>query len=100
MHPYLATTLLSWMRNLNMEWDVERFKRMFPNLYREIFKLPTIYDHIEVCRDEGEALEIIEYFERRGEISREQAESLRKNLPRHLFGRRKRGDFERRGLVD
>ena len=83
-----------------IEWDIDKFKRMFPNLYREIFSVPTIYDHFEICQNEKEALEIINYFERKGELSKEEAEYLRKNLPKHLFGKRKRGDFARRGLVD
>ncbi len=83
-----------------IEWDLDKFKRMFPNLYRELFDTPTIYDHFERCRSDEEALEIIDYFERKGELSREEAEYLRRNLPRHLFGRRKRGDYARRGLVD
>jgi hypothetical protein len=85
-----------------IEWDVERFKRMFPNLYREMFNTPTILDHFEVCKDEREALEIIDYFEKKGELTKDDAEYLRKNMERfkRLFGLRKRGDFSRRGLVD
>lgn len=81
-----------------IEWDIGKFKRLFPNLYREIFDMPTIYDHFERCQSDEEALEIIDYFEKRGEISKEEAEYLRKNLPRYLFGTRRRGDYARRGL--
>jgi len=85
-----------------IEWDIEKFKRMFPNLYREIFDMPTIYDHFEICKDENEALELIDYFERKGELSKEEAEYLRKNISKfkYLFGKRQRGDFARRGLID
>lgn len=83
-----------------IEWDMEKFKRMFPNLYRELFSLPTIYDHLERCQNEGEALEIIEFFEKKGELSKYEADRLRRNLPKHLFGKRERGDFERRGMID
>ncbi len=86
--------------NAMMEWDIGKFKRLFPNLYREIFEMPTIYDHFEICQSDEEALEIIEYFERKGEISKEEAKYLRSNLPRFLFGKRKRGDYARRGLID
>ena len=51
-----------------MYWDEEKFKKMFPNLYQEIrgFKMPTVLDHLEKCENEEEAVEIIEYFEKRG----------------------------------
>ncbi len=86
-----------------MEWDREKFRRMFPNLFRELEgrSVPTVLDHLEICRNEEEALEIISYFERRGEITREYANFLKSNIKllSYLFGTRKRGDYERRGLI-
>lgn len=76
---------------------------MFPNLYRELEDrvIPTVFDHLEVCKDEKEALEVIEFFERRGEISEEFARYLKENLEefKYLLGTRKRGDYARRGLI-
>jgi len=87
-----------------IDWDVEKFRRMFPNLYYELqgSRLPTVLDHLERCRNEEEALEIIEFFERKGEITKEYASFLKRNIKQlsYLFGTRKRGDYERRGLID
>ena len=87
-----------------LEWRKEKFRRMFPNLFNELEgdKIPTILDHLEICEDEKEALEIIEYFERREEITPEYASFLKANIDKlkFLFKTRKRGDYTRRGLVD
>ncbi|RLI89340.1 MAG: DUF2095 domain-containing protein [Archaeoglobales archaeon] len=86
-----------------LEWNREKFRRMFPNLFHELegAKLPTVLDHLEVCKNEKEALEIIDYFERIGEITPQYASFLRSNVNRlGIIGTRKRGDYERRGLVD
>ncbi len=87
-----------------LEWDREKFRRMFPNLYHELegTKFPTVLDHLEICKNEEEALEVIDYFEKKGEITPEYASFLRANIKqlRSLFGTRKRGDYVRRGLVD
>ncbi len=86
-----------------MEWNKEKFRRMFPNLYHELEGrvIPTVLDHLEVCENEEQALEVIEFFERRGEITKEYASFLRNNIKlfSHLFGTRKRGDYARRGLL-
>ncbi len=75
---------------------------MFPNLYREIesAKVPDVLDHLERCRTEEEAIEIIEYFEKRGEITKEFANFLKSNrtLIRSLIGTREAGEYERWGL--
>jgi len=85
-----------------IEWDVRVFKKLFPNLYHELqgSKMPTVLDHLEICRDEKEALEVIEFFERKGEITKEYASFLKRNIKTfsYLFGTRKRGDYARRGL--
>lgn len=41
---------------------------------------PTVYDFLARCDTDKQALEIIDYLERRGEITKEQAISLRKTL--------------------
>lgn len=87
-----------------LEWNREKFKKMFPNIFHELegSRFPTILDHLEICQNESEALEIINYFERIGEITPEFATFLRDNIKllNSLFGTRKRGDYERRGLID
>ena len=85
-----------------MIWDKEVFKKMFPNLYHELEGrvLPTVLDHLEICQNEKEALEVIDFFERIGEITKEYANFLRKNIKlfSYLFGTRKRGDYAKYGL--
>jgi hypothetical protein len=77
---------------------------MFPNLFHELEgkKLPTVLDHLEVCKTIEEALEVIEFFERKGEISVEYANFLKSNssLLKSLIGTRERGEYTRRGLSD
>ncbi|HDN73852.1 DUF2095 domain-containing protein [Archaeoglobales archaeon] len=86
-----------------MEWDREKFKKMFPSLYSELHErvIPTIFDHLEVCENEEQALEIIEYFERIGEITHDEATLLKNKveLLKGIIGTRKRGDYARRGLL-
>jgi len=82
-------------------WDEERFKKMFPNLYQEIMgsNLPTVLDHLEKCKNESEANDIIEYFERTGEITHEYANYLKNNLKKlGILGSRKAGEYEKYGL--
>ncbi|MBS7605615.1 MAG: DUF2095 family protein [Candidatus Bathyarchaeia archaeon] len=91
-----------------MEIDKEVFKRMFPNLAKEmetgVCKItissvrldpeegekvaskkfdgynPDVIDFIRRCDTEEQAEEIIAYLEKRGEISQSYASSLRKQL--------------------
>lgn len=91
-----------------MEFDKEAFRKMFPNLAKELESgrsratissvrtdvrvaedassnmfvsyTPDVVDFIRRCDTEEQAEEIITYMERRGEISREYAERLRKQL--------------------
>ncbi|MEM2177067.1 MAG: hypothetical protein QXN34_07050 [Archaeoglobaceae archaeon] len=58
-------------------------------------------DHLEICTNLDEALEIIAFFEKRGEISKEYASFLKNNpaLLNSLIRRRKRGEYESRGLL-
>ncbi len=87
-----------------MEWNREKFKKMFPNLFHELEgkNLPTVLDHLEVCKTLEEALEVIDFFERTGEISREYANFLRSNpaLLKNIIGTREWGEYTRRGLND
>ena len=91
-----------------MEIDKETFKKLFPNLAREMelgeckvtinsirtnikagekaasrkFQHydPDVIDFIRRCDTEEQAEEIIDYMERRGEITTEYAKKLRKQL--------------------
>jgi len=90
-------------KGLMIEMDLDEFRRNFPHLASEIldekgikmkvyFKKakkqsdpwrgynPTVIDFIRRARCEEEALEVIDFMEKRGEISKEYAESLRKQL--------------------
>jgi len=114
-----------------MEIDKERFRRLFPNLAREMegananskititsvrsnvesgeivasqnFKgyNPDVIDFLRTCDNEEQADEIIDYLERRGEISREYASQLRRQLKEkgvRSFGSKKEdGYYLKRG---
>ncbi len=88
---------------MQMEWNRKKFRRMFPNLFHELegSKIPTVLDHLEVCRTEEEATEVINYFERIGEITPEYASFLRLNVKKlGIMGTRERGEYERSGIID
>ena len=107
-----------------MEIDKEQFKKMFPNLAREIESgeysvritsirsdiqvgerassrkfdgyMPDVIDFIRRCDTGEQAEEIIDYMERRGEISTKYAEKLRKQLKEkgvRSFGPKKESDY-------
>ncbi len=92
-----------------MEIDIETLRKLFPNLAKELEfggnKVainsvrtdvqagekaatrdlfanynPDVIDFIRRCDTEDQAMEIIEYMERRGDIGAEYAEKLRKQL--------------------
>ncbi|MEM2104463.1 MAG: DUF2095 family protein [Candidatus Bathyarchaeia archaeon] len=91
-----------------MEFDRETFKKLFPNLAREmeldgkrvalnsvrtevesgekaaarcfVHYDPDVIDFLRRCDTNEQAEEIIAYMEKRGEISRDYAEKLRKQL--------------------
>lgn len=92
-----------------MEFDKETFKKMFPNLAKEMESseqkmtinsirtdaqigekavspdrfanyMPDVIDFIRRCDTEEQAEEIIAYMEKRGEIGNKYAEKLRKQL--------------------
>jgi len=89
------------------EFDIEEFKRLFPNLYREIVQkkmcirinaqrdseerakeamdvlhggLPGPVDYIRRCDTDEEAIELVDYLESRGEVTKEEADRLRKQI--------------------
>ncbi len=86
-------------------------KKDFPALARELEGdfaehstwIPKVTDHLQRCKNEDEAIEIINFFEQRGEISQEYARVLRfivvkKGLK--SFGSRKPGEYEKRGMSE
>ena len=103
-----------------MEIDRKTFRKLFPNLYREMElkkmsiaidavrldeaeaekeasrpkgpTMPTPIDYLRRCDTDEEALEVISYLERRGEITSEHAERLRKQVTEHgvrSFGKKR-----------
>ena len=91
-----------------MELDKKRLKELFPNLVKElessenkvavnsvrtdtktgekavskrfVHYMPDVIDFIRRCDSEGQAEEIISYMEKRGEIRKQYAKRLRKQL--------------------
>jgi len=114
-----------------MEIDKKRFKRFFPHLSREIEAkkqrvvissvrsdpqtgesassgmfdgyVPDVIDFIRRCDNEKQALEIVEYMEKREEISPDHARRLRRQLKEkgvRSFGPKKEDDYySKRGIV-
>lgn len=115
-----------------MEIDKETFKRLFPNLAREmesgenkvtlnsvrtdiksgekavssnfVHYDPDVIDFLRRCDTAEQAEEIIAYMERRGEISKEYAARLRKQLKEkgiRSFGPKKEENYylKRAGLL-
>jgi hypothetical protein len=107
-----------------MEFDKENFKKMFPNLAKELASdenkvavnsvrtdnqtaekacsqrfvnyTPDVIDFIRRCDSEEQAEEIIAYLEKRGEVERQYAEKLRKQLKEkgvRSFGPKKEDDY-------
>ena len=107
-----------------METDKKSFKKMFPNLSEELeggeskiaidsvrtdsdnaekslsdkFRNydPTVVDFIRRCDTEVQAEAIIAYLEKRGELTKEYAEKLRKQLKREgvrSFGSKKEENY-------
>lgn len=91
-----------------MEFDKETFKKLFPNLAKELDSdehkvainsvrtdiktgemasterfahyMPDVIDFIRRCDTEEQAKEIIDYMEKRGEIEKQYAKKLRRQL--------------------
>ena len=107
-----------------MEFDKENFKKMFPNLVKELESgenkvavnsvrtddqmaekacsqrfvnyTPDVIDFIRRCDTEEQAEEIIAYLERRGEVEKQYAEKLRKQIKEkgvRSFGSKKENDY-------
>lgn len=81
------------------EFDVEEFRKLFPKLSKEIldekratsnvYELskdplinysPNVYDFLCRAKNVEEGLDVINYLEKRGEISKELADKLREEL--------------------
>jgi hypothetical protein len=107
-----------------MDIDKEKFRKMFPHLAKEMDAreyrititsvrsdlqtgeeatsrkfagyMPDVIDFLRRCDNEQQAEEIIGYLERRGEISQDYAERLRKQLKEkgvRSFGTKKEDDY-------
>jgi hypothetical protein len=122
---------LVWSVPRNMEIDKKTFKKMFPNLAKEIDQkqqrvvissvrsdvaaaekasskrfvnyMPDVVDFIRRCDNEQQAEEIIDYLEKRKEISLDYAQRLRKQLREkgvRSFGPKKEdGYYLKHGIV-
>ena len=83
------------------EINIDEFKRKYPKLAEELLSnktpsiklkfsvesidpwrgyIPTVVDYIRRCKTIEEAYEVIDYLVRRGELSSDEAEKLRKTL--------------------
>lgn len=107
-----------------MELDKKKLKKLFPNLAKELESSenkvpigsvrtdlqtgekavskryrgyqPDVIDFVRRCDTEEQAEEIIEYMERRGEIGKQYAKKLKKQLKRkgvRSFGSKKEEDY-------
>jgi len=107
-----------------MKIDKKRFRKMFPHLAEELegrehkiaitsvrsdFQtgekgsskkfaryMPDVIDFIRRCDNEEQAEEVVSYMEKRGEVSREYAQRLRKQLKEkgvRSFGSKKEEDY-------
>ncbi|NPA97784.1 MAG: DUF2095 domain-containing protein [Crenarchaeota archaeon] len=99
-----------------MKMKTEDFKKKFPHLAKEILSddqqltlrvdikmpdpwrgyTPGIEDYIRRCRTVDEALKVVDYLEKRGEINHAEADNYRKLLCEKglsYFGPRKEDDY-------
>ncbi|MBS7612947.1 DUF2095 family protein [Candidatus Bathyarchaeota archaeon] len=101
-----------------MELDWEEFKKKFPNLAREMenrvqtvniggvrtydaeeldeLKMPDAISYLRRCETEEQAIEVIDYLERKGEITKDYADTLRNQLKEkgvRSFGSLKKPDY-------
>ncbi|MCX8169823.1 MAG: DUF2095 family protein [Candidatus Methanomethyliaceae archaeon] len=95
------------------EYKREELRKAFPNLMREIEEAsleekitmkidrsrgyePTVIDFIRRCDSNEEAIEIIDFLEKRGEISKEYAEALRTRIRKkgvRSFGKKRKPGY-------
>ena len=95
--PRLADEMDSGVSKTDVEFEVEK-----PKSGRKWAGYdPDAIDFIRRCTSDDQAYEIIEYLEKRGEVTKEQAEELCKQLKEEglrSFGRKKDpGYYEREG---
>jgi len=98
-----------------LELDREKVRKLFPNLLRELeggrngdsdqserrarrFEgyQPDILDFIQRCDDEAQAMEIVDFLEKKGELTKGRSEEIRKQLRLHgvrNFGPKRANDF-------
>jgi len=83
LFPHLAEEVLSGktkrVRIAGVRWDVEVGEKAVSGESLSGY-MPDVVDFIRRCRTVEEAEEIIAYLERRGEISKEYADRLRRQL--------------------
>ena len=102
LFPHIADEIESGASKVDLNKANESLPSTEPS-YKENRKYtgyqPGAVDFIRRCRKPQEAEEIIVYLERRGEITREDAKTLRKQLKEEglrSFGPRKKpGDYEK-----
>lgn len=99
------------------EFNIDEFRKRFPKLAEEIFGgsskkielrvqmnlpdpwrgyVPTPIDYIRRCKTVEEALNVVDYLLRKGELSEEEAEELKKILRNggiEVFGGKKEDDY-------
>ncbi|WP_440060192.1 DUF2095 family protein [Thermogladius sp. 4427co] len=96
--------------------SIDEFRRKYPNLARELLDedsgvslpvdkgfsdpwrgyLPNVYDYLKRCRDEREAIEVVEYLVKHGELSAEEGEHIKELIEKHglsYFGEKKVDDY-------
>jgi len=103
-----------------MKMSIDEFRRKYPHLAREILDgeglgialeiesdkpvlddpwrgyLPGVVDYLRRCKTVDEAFQVLDYMEKHGEITREEAEKYRSIIREHgleYFGPRKEDDY-------
>ena len=95
--PKLAEEMEKGVSKADVEFEVEKPapSRMFAGFD------PNAIDFIRRCKNEDQAYEIIEYLEKRGEVSKEEAEKICSQLKtegvRSFGPLKKAGHYDKRG---
>ncbi len=96
--------LMKKIRAIDLKTDFPALARELEGDFKEYnTRVPNVADHLQRCKCEDEALEIINFFERRREISFEYARALRYQLVTKglkSFGMRNAGDYESQGMIE
>lgn len=84
-----------------LEMPEEELKKRFPHIAKEMEESspgdahtlrvktspngyqPNVYDFLARCDNNKQAMEIVDYLERRGELPKEEAEGLRRRINEH-----------------